>query len=415
MRFFELLFEKAADDLGPLKTKVIASIKTTSDSDLLNKIYSSLNSTNITGRISKALARDEDVQKYLDQIVDIIVNIPASYEEKINFADGLGIGYVDTKKMLSGNRVNFDELLVTNKDGPSVDFLKKVFKGLKELGQKAQKGPGEFSLAVLSPKLTIFGSGDIKIGKLTIEVKASAGKEDSSGGGRIGTTGFLQTQQVPAIIGKYIPSLDITKDLRLTNFENIGKNLDVKIKTALAKEVFTYIFAGQSFVDIEPLVQAYVSGQGLSRAYLNASYKAYQGDDEKKFDGIMLVNFSLEELKYYTDPDQMFGEIYSPNPLLISANKQYAGRSILPTTTLRAEPVAKVDLPVKGLPLDASTRPILTQFVDATFLMVRNRDAALKKQVQQFVFTLWKKGTSPAQLRPKLLAQFPQLKKRVKS
>lgn len=414
MRSFELLYEKAADDLGPLKTKVIASIKTTSDSDLLNKIYSSLNSTNITGRIAQALARDEDVKKYLDAIVDIIVNIPASYEEKISFADGLGIGYVDIKKMLSGNRVNFDELLVTNKDGPSVDFLKKVFTGLKELGAKAQKGPGEFSLAVLSPKLTIFGSGDIKIGKLTIEVKASAGKTDSSGGGRLGTTGFLQTQQVPAIIEKYIPSLDTTKDLNLTTFGNIGKNLDVKIKTALANEVFAYIFAGQSFVDIKPLVQAYVSGEGLSRAFLNASYKAYQGDIEKKFDGIMLVNFSLQELKYYTDPDQMFDEIYAVNPLLISANKQYAGRSILPTTTLRAAPVANVDLPVKGLPLDASTRPILTQFVDATFAMVRNRDAALKKQVQQFVFELWKKGTSPAQLRPKLLAQFPQLKKRAK-
>jgi len=414
MRFFELLYEKAVDDLGPLKTKVIASIKTTSDADLLNKIYSSLNSTNITGRIAQALARDEDVKKYLDAIVDVIVNIPASYEEKISFADGLGIGYVDIKKMLSGKRVNFDELLVTNKDGPSVNFLKQVFKNLKGLGEKASKGPGEFSLAVLSPKLTIFGSGDIKIGKLTIEVKASAGKTDSSGGGRLGTTGFLQTQEVPAIIAKYIPSLDTTKDLNLTNFGNIGKNLDIKIKTALATDVFTYIFAGQSFVDIKPLVQAYVSGEGLSKAFLNASYKAYQGDIDKKFDGIMLVNFSLEELKYYTDPNEMFDEIYAVNPLLISANKQYAGRSILPTTTLRAEPVAKVDLPVKGLPLDANTRPILTQFVDATFATVRNRDAALKKKVQQFVFDLWKKGTPPLQLRPKLLTQFPQLKKRAR-
>jgi hypothetical protein len=414
MRAFELLYEKAVDDLGPLKTKVISSIKTTSDADLLNKIYSSLNSTNITGRIASALARDEDVKKYLDGIVDIIVNIPASYEEKISFADGLGIGYVDIKKMLSGNRVNFDELLVTNKDGPSVNFLKQVFKNLKELGAKAGKGPGEFSLAVLSPKLTIFGSGDIKIGKLTIEVKASAGKTESSGGGRIGTTGFLQHQNIPAIIAKYIPSLDTTKDLNLTNFGKIGKNLDINIKTALATDVFAYIFAGQSFVDIKPLVQAYVSGEGLSKAFLNASYKAYQGDvDNKKFDGIMLVNFSLEELKYYEDPDEMFDEIYAVNPLLISANKQYAGRSILPTTTLRAEPVAKVDLPVKGTALTPDVKKLLTQYAEMMLKSVRIRDPQLQQQVTTYITNLWKTGVqAPTTFKKKILTQFPQLRRR---
>ncbi len=160
MRSFEL-FEKTPDALGPLKTRVIASVKATNDNDLLNKIYSSLNSTNITGRIARALDRDEDVKQYLNDIVDLIVSIPVDYEEKIKFSDGLINGYVDIKKMLSGKRVHFEDLLVTNSEGPSISFIKQVFKKLKDVGDKRGKGPGEFSLAVLSPKLTIFGSGDI--------------------------------------------------------------------------------------------------------------------------------------------------------------------------------------------------------------------------------------------------------------
>jgi hypothetical protein len=129
--------------------------------------------------------------------------------------------------MLSGKRVHFEDLLITNAEGPSISFIKQVFKKLKDVGDKRGKGPGEFSLAVLSPKLTIFGSGDIKIGNKTIEVKASAGKTMSSGGGRIGTTGFLQHQRNAEIIKQYIPALDTSKDLNLSNLSNISKNLDV--------------------------------------------------------------------------------------------------------------------------------------------------------------------------------------------
>ena len=413
MRSFEL-FEKTTDALAPLKTRVIASVKATSDSDLLNKIYSSLNSTNITGRISRALDRDEDVKQYLDDIVDLIVSIPADYEEKIKFSDGLIKGYVDIKKMLSGKRVHFEDLLVTNKDGPSVSFIKQVFKKLKDVGDKRGKGPGEFSLAVLSPKLNIFGSGDIKIGDKTIEVKASAGKTMSSGGGRIGTTGFLQHQNNAEIIKKYIPALDTSKDLNLSNLSNISKNLNPESKKLLATELFSYIFAAQPFVDLKPLIDAYVNNQDLSSAYLRASYKAYQGDiDNKKFDGIMLMNFSLEELKYYEDPDDMFKEIYAVNPLIISANKQYAGRSILPTVTLRGEEIPKVDLPVKGTTLTPDVKKLLTQYADMMMKAVRIRDPQLQQQVTAYITNLWKSGVhSPTTFKKQLLTQFPQLRRR---
>jgi hypothetical protein len=413
MRSFEL-FEKTSDALAPLKTRVIASVKATSDSDLLNKIYSSLNSTNITGRISRALDRDEDVKQYLNDIVDLIVSIPAEYEEKIKFSDGLINGYVDVKKMLSGKRVHFEDLLITNAEGPSISFIKQVFKKLKDVGDKRGKGPGEFSLAVLSPKLTIFGSGDIKIGNKTIEVKASAGKTMSSGGGRIGTTGFLQHQRNAEIIKQYIPALDTSKDLNLSNFSKISKNLDPKSKKSLATELFTYIFEAQPFVNLKPLITAYMNDQDLSSAYLRASYQAYQGDaDNKKFDGIMLMNFSLEELRYYEDPDEMFKEIYSVNPLIISANKQYAGRSILPTVTLRGEEIPKVDLPRKGAPLTPDIKKLLTQYADMMLKSVRIRDPQLQSQVTAYITNLWKTGVhAPTTFNKKLLTQFPQLRRR---
>lgn len=413
MRSFEL-FEKTPDELGPLKTRVIASVKATSDSDLLNKIYSSLNSTNITGRISRALDRDEDVKQYLDDIVELIVSIPADYEEKIKFSDGLIKGYVDIKKMLSGKRVHFEDLLITNKEGPSISFIKEVFKKLKTVGDRRGKGPGEFSLAVLSPKLNIFGSGDIKIGDKTIEVKASAGKTISGGGGRIGTTGFLQHQDNADIIKKYIPALDTSKDLSLSNLSNISKNLDPKSKKLLATELFSYIFKAQPFVNLKSLVDAFVNNQELSSAYLRASYQAYQGDvDNKKFDGIMLMNFPLEELKYYEDPDEMFKEIYAVNPLIISANKQYAGRSILPSVTLRGEEIPKVDLPGKGTTLTPDVKKLLKQYADMMLKSVRIRDPQLQQQVTAYMTNLWKTGVhAPTTFEKQLLTQFPQLRRR---
>jgi hypothetical protein len=65
--------------------------------------------------------------------------------------------------MLDGKKHHFSDLLKTNKN-VSLKFLFNMFNEMKDLGIKAKKGPGEFALAILSPKISVFGSGDLKIG-----------------------------------------------------------------------------------------------------------------------------------------------------------------------------------------------------------------------------------------------------------
>lgn len=411
MRYTDL-FE--ADGLATLRKNIISQVGKTTDEDLLNRIYSALNSTNLKQRLSRGLKRadDRDIQAYLDQIVNIVINTPGTYEEKIDFVDGLQDGYVDVKRMVSGERVHFEELLTSNRKGAPLSFVRRLFHALKDVGSKEQKGPGEFALAVMSPEIKIFGSGDLKIGGYRIEVKASAGKDISSGGGRLGGTGFLQHEAVPFIVQKYLPRIEPNKTLGLTEFEKLVKPLDPKTKKKFAEELFGYIFINKH-INLDNLVNAMVKGEDLSKAYTMAAYAAYQGPEgSRKFDGIMLMNFALEELKYFSDPESMTKEIYAPSINIITANKDFAGRTNMPAVTLKPQALDKVDLPGRGAEEEKVER-LLMDYATYVVRAQRIRDPDLIENVFLFLAALWQDGVrSQSELRKRLLAEFPELVKR---
>jgi hypothetical protein len=198
----------AADPLSSLKRNVIDQVKRTTDQELLDKIYTVLNKSGLETRIASIMGKEYDAKGYLRDLTQIIIDTPGTYQEKMAFADGFPDGYVDIKRMLSGERVHFEDLLVSgkNKNAP-MSFVHKVFNALRQVSLGTEKGPGEFALAILSPRISIFDKGDLKIGNMKIEVKASSGGKTgtdiSSGGGRIGTSGWLNHQRIPEIIQKY--------------------------------------------------------------------------------------------------------------------------------------------------------------------------------------------------------------------
>ena len=403
------------DDLSTLKHKVIKSIEATDDATLLDKIYSSLNRTNISQRIGAALNQnDRDIKRYIDEIVEVIVNTPGRYEDKLLFAEGLDKGYVNVKEMISGKRVHFEDLLTPNKTGVPISFIVNVFNGLKNVGEKEAKGPGEFALAALSPDVSIFGAGDLKIGDHNIEVKASAG-DSASGGGRLGSTGFLQHYRVPEIINKYMPDVDTSVNIGLKSFSQLLKkaNLDPATTKQFAEELFGYIFEGKEWTDISPLVNAMVAGEDLDKPYTIVAYNAYRGRPENtKFDGIMLMSFPLQELKYYDDPEKMYDDLYATSVNLVSANKEWAGRLNLPSVSLRPEKVEKVGkIKKKGASIE-DVEKWAGLYSNWMVKSRRIRTPGLADEIKDIIMYLYYENElNFSNPNPQIYKYFPQLKK----
>lgn len=360
MRALDFLIEKININpaLQPLKTDIKKKVDVTDDVDLLNKIASSLEGTNIKDRIKRAMSteKDADIGNYFNNIVKIIIDTPGTVEEKIDFAEGLKEGYVDIKKMLSGERVHFTELLVSNRKNAPLKFIRRVFHALKKIGHDEAKGPGEFSLAVLSPQITIMGLGDLKIGKRKIELKASAGSNISSGGGRLGSTGNLHYEEVPDIIKKYLPNANTSYNFSIGDLEKalIAAKLPKDVAVNFGRELFGYIFKSNAdWLDFGPLVNAMATPASgiIKKQYMTTAYRAYRGPEgSHKFEGILLMNFASQELQYYDDPEEMAKDTFESNPYLVYNNNQQTPRLNLPQATLKQRDVEKRELPSKTDP-----------------------------------------------------------------
>ena len=221
-----------------LKNKVKQQIDLTSDETLLNRIYTSLNSGTLIDRLSSGLESlsDPEIRSFVDDIANAIVQAPGSYEEKINFVKGLNEGFIDVDKMIDGNRYHFSDLLKPNKQ-VSLKFLFNMFNSLKDLGGKVKKGPGEFAIAIMSPVVSVFGGGDLKIGNKIVEVKAEKGT--------VGATGYFQHSKVPIILQKYLPNIDLTRNVGSDALATAisTANLDPATLKEFADKLVDYIFS----------------------------------------------------------------------------------------------------------------------------------------------------------------------------
>ncbi len=359
MRYNEIvkLFEadENPDSIAVLRKEIISQVKQTQDQELLDKIYTVLNKSGLTDRIAGTLERETDTEGYVADITRIIIDTEGTYQEKHAFIEGFPTGYVNIDLMLSGQRVKFDELLAKNR------FVRKVFDALKRVTFGTAKGPGEFALAVMSPHIRITGKGDLNIGKQVIEVKASAGKEASSGGGRLGTPGLLRSDDVEKIIVKHLkinPEQAYPEgNLGLGGLTKLATTVDFSTRRALGKELFSYIFAGRA--SIGPLLSELVAGNDLRDEYIAANYEAYRSESE--FDGIMIMNFALGELQYFKDVKDMVRHIYkSIGVYLISSDKAAQARQILCQVTLAPFKEPPVVLPDK--PTDKMTPKLTKEF-----------------------------------------------------
>lgn len=435
MRAREFLF----DNINVLQAKVKDLVDNTSDETLLNKIYAALNSGTLLDRLSNGLRDlpDAEIRSFVDEIADAVIQAPGSYDEKIKFVEGLKDGYIDVDKMINRSRHHFSNLLKP-KEGVPLVFLFQMFNALKDLGSKVKKGPGEFAIAIMSPKVKVFGGGDLKITtsnnlEKTVEVKA--------GQGTIGATGLFQHQKVPNILQKFLPNIDLNQNIgarALTDALRLA-NLDAVTLTQFANELVDYIFEGQPWANTEPLKKAImdvnltdseqdgneqtedekakVAATRIRKGYLIASYSAYQKD---KFDGVMLIDFERQQLKYFDDPEEIFKDIDTPQFNLYSTNKEWGGKLISPGVKLSAEKLEKPATP------SVFTDESLAQYVQlqADYLVKaaqqRNpqnldlRNPALIADVAATLTDLIKKNVKGSKIKTELFKIFPMLKIRGK-
>lgn len=414
MRYNEIvkLFEDgSAGSISTLRKEIIDQVKKTQDEELLDKIYTVLNKSGLTDRISGTLKRETDTEGYVADITKIIIDTEGTYQEKHAFIEGFPKGYVNIDLMLSGQRVKFDQLLDKNA------FVRRVFDALKRVTFGTAKGPGEFALAVMSPHIRITGKGDLNIGKQVIEVKASAGKDVSSGGGRLGTPGLLHSDNVEKIIVKHLkisPEEAYPQgNLGLGGLTKLASTAKPAVRAALGRELFDYIFHG--LANISELKSALTEGNDLRDAYIKANYEAYRADSE--FDGIMIMNFALGELHYFKDVNDMVRHIYKGvGVYLVSSDKAAQARQILCQVTLA--PFSEPPVVLPDQPTGKITPKLTKEFEEKIqnfaidFAQERNiTDPEVISEIYHSTMASFEKGIPGPNILKKLKTKYPKSKK----
>lgn len=303
MRFHEL-FEYS--DLSKEKENIIKTISGLDASDenqakLLDRIYRLLNSETVGTRISSAFetpVSDEKFsqsakQNHIIQLTKIISDLDADYAAMNKFLD----------RIEDGTAININEL------SKNVNSLHAVFNGdpvalkcfneLKMYGVgQLQKGPGEFALALMSPKIRLAaGEGDLEIDGIgKVELKAATG----DGGGRLGAGGVSQTvlintlmkfnDVIPATIERITSagkgSIGLVPFVLLLNQElpsdqSQNRQLRQKIATALLKPNFG------SYADTMGAAFANEDPQKVMEEYVKANFDWYKNKDD--FDAFLII------------------------------------------------------------------------------------------------------------------------------
>jgi len=311
MRYSEL---REYDDLNTEKEKIIATISGLEATDeeqakLLDRIWKLLNSDTVGNNITNAfkspmadeLMPEKTKEAHRIQLTKILSQLDSDYASMNKFLKKLETGGVINIEQLKKPVNTFSAVF----DGDAVAI--KAFDVLKQYGVgQAQKGPGEFALAMLSNKIRLAeGDGDTEIeGIGKVEVKAAVGS--SGAGGRLGHGGAGQAQQM-ATLEKYeenIPatlerirgskggSIGISEFVKSLNAEldpsdSANRQLRQKIALELMKPNFgPYANSiAETFGQTDPNV--------CIAEYVKQNFEWYKNRDN--FDAYLLISFTRQK------------------------------------------------------------------------------------------------------------------------
>jgi hypothetical protein len=137
---------------------------------------------------------------------------------------------------------------------------------------------------------------------------------------------------------------------------------------------------------------------------------------KSKFDGVMLMDFTRQELRYFEDTEDLYNDINKVQFNFFSTNKEWGGKLINPGVKLKARPLDKPEIPTSVNPA------ALTTYIgkQAEYLIknaqqsypneIDLRDPQLLKDVTGTLKSLVARGLKGPKINTEIYKQFPQLK-----
>lgn len=345
-----------AEDPKSLQKNIITTVRKTTDTDLLQKVLDTLNSSGLEDRLVEVLSSDVDAKKYIEQIANIVIKTEGTPEEKSNFVENYKNGFIDTNKMLDGKAHSLSDIITDS-------FALKVFLKLATIKEQGV-GPGEIALGVLSPDIKWVGQkgggGDIIVNGTKVEVKGRLVK-----GGRWFDARKAKRDENDIYRNFEKIGIELGNGLNVNNWISFRDDPKViphvkSLANVIAKSNF-------KFVDTNNLVKALINGdkKAIDAAYLEAGYNNYK--HYSGFDGLMLLDVGGgNALQYFKEFDDMKGKIsygtiymYGPSTdampqvvLNLKAAGIQAPASKSSTTKSKSEPI-KTPIGRKTAPITA--------------------------------------------------------------
>lgn len=282
-----------------LKDLIVSRLKSEEDRAMLDKIYQALEKSTLDERIKGALSVDEDAKSKLEIFAGMIMNTDGSYLEKNKFINDFskGDGFIDVDRLLQrGQALEFESWIVGD------DFVKRVFYNLFDYSP-AGIGPGEYALAVLSPRIGASGrgsdAGDLLIdGSNMCEVKAIKG-----GAGRFydGRKANMDQQSVK----RAFEQIGINPGRAVSSSRWADKGMRDSIPKDKLEPLVDIILKG-AFAYIKPeewtrLKTALLRGtnKDIKREWGMLSYTNYKR--MSKFDSMMILDVNKRHSLYFVD------------------------------------------------------------------------------------------------------------------
>ena len=333
-----------------LKKEIIGVVNATDDLSVLHRVLNVLKSGNIDDRIKSVIGKDADAQRFIKQIINIILQIDAPVEEKDTFLKLYAKGKViNTSKLLNGKLYNFADLVGT---GFTLELFKRLTVELVSQGV----GPGEIALAVLSPDIAWSGrsqgGGDIQINKKPVEVKtrvSKGGRWINARKAKMDVTGIINAVATALKASKQ----KITLPDRLNPeywVNDLRPRIDPKLLKATVKKMADGMFTAVPNIEYQ---KALLTGDASAIVYAITkvgynNYKKYSG-----FDGMLLMDVPTETFQYFQTFEEMAGSIKVATAYLFAPESEMMPQVVLapgagPIRAGKRPPIAPPAAQTKG-------------------------------------------------------------------